>query len=247
MLLHGIGSAARSWVHQLDGLADAFRVVAWDAPGYSDSAPVAGHSPSPEDYVERLVVFLGALGISKAHLVGHSLGAVIAAKFAHLHPSRILTLTLASPSSGQARLPEKERARLRAGRLDDLKTLGPRGMAEKRGPRLVTESAPMAVREAVIETMAQVRPEGYRQAVEMLAAADTRGDLELLPSVMLVQFVYGAADVVTTPQSIRSLAAARPGAPVHEIADAGHAVYLEKPQAFNACLRHFAAGERSFA
>ena len=40
VLLHGIGSAARSFSAQLDGLASRWRVIAWDAPGYGQSEAI---------------------------------------------------------------------------------------------------------------------------------------------------------------------------------------------------------------
>jgi pimeloyl-ACP methyl ester carboxylesterase len=67
----------------------------------------------------------------------------------------------------------------------------------------------------------------------MLSGADTAGDLARLPDGMPVQIVYGDADVVTTPQSIKAVAAARPKAPQQVISGAGHALYLERPDRFN--------------
>ena len=46
VLLHGIGSNARSWTEQLAGLGELRRVVAWDAPGYGDSTAVAPPRPA---------------------------------------------------------------------------------------------------------------------------------------------------------------------------------------------------------
>jgi pimeloyl-ACP methyl ester carboxylesterase len=57
---------------------------------------------------------------------------------------------------------------------------------------------------------------------------------------MPVQIVYGDADVVTTPQSIAEVARSRPETPLRAIAGAGHAVYLEQPERFNAIVREWA-------
>ena len=45
VLLHGIGSAARAFDDQLAGLSDRLHVIAWDAPGYGGSTPLAPESP----------------------------------------------------------------------------------------------------------------------------------------------------------------------------------------------------------
>lgn len=141
VLLHGIGSAATSFRHQLEALSARFRVVAWDAPGYGASTPLALEHPDTSDYAAALDGWLGALGIDRCHLVGQSLGTLIAARFAAEEPRRVLSLTLAGVARGHGPLPPPERQRLLAQRLDDLTQLGPHGMAEKRGPRLLGPEA----------------------------------------------------------------------------------------------------------
>ncbi|MGQ0751226.1 MAG: alpha/beta fold hydrolase [Betaproteobacteria bacterium] len=239
VLLHGIGSAARSWKHQLRGLSDGFRVIAWDAPGYGGSSALTPDEPRADDYAAALAIFLRELGVERLHLVGHSLGCVIATRYARLNPARIVSLTLASIATGHAQLSAEERASLRAGRLDDLAALGPRGMAEKRGPRLVSSAADETTRRDVIETMAGVRPDGYRQAVWMLSNADTRADVREMPAQMRVHFIYGDADAITTPEQNQSVAHERPRASVHVLRGAGHALHLEQPEAFNDALLRF--------
>lgn len=242
VLLHGIGSAARSWRHQLQGLSHAFRVIAWDAPGYGGSSALTKDEPDAGDYAMALDSFVDALGIDRFHLVGHSLGSLMAARFARLHPERLLSLTLASIATGHARLPAEERERLRDSRLGDLAALGPRGMAEKRGPWLLGPHAAEEAKRAAIETMALVRPDGYAQAVQMLSAADTSSDVRALAPSLRVQIVYGDADLITTPAQNQGIARELPQAPVHVLAGAGHALYLEQPDAFNALLLALAHG-----
>jgi pimeloyl-ACP methyl ester carboxylesterase len=242
VLLHGIGSAARSWIRQL-ALAPALRVIAWDAPGYGGSTPLYRLEPDAEDYAAALDRFLEALRVERFHLVGHSLGCVIAARFARLNTQRVLSLTLASIATGHARLALEERERLREARLRDLAELGPRGMAEKRAPRLLSPGADEASVRAVAEIMAQVQVQGYRQAVHMLSGADTRKDVRRLPLSMRVQFIYGDQDVVTTPGQNLSVARERPHAAVHVLKGAGHALYVEQPAEFNALLVHFIESE----
>jgi pimeloyl-ACP methyl ester carboxylesterase len=73
----------------------------------------------------------------------------------------------------------------------------------------------------------------------MLSNADTRADVRALPPRMRVQFVYGDADIITTPEQNRSVASERPEASVHVLRGAGHAVYLEQPHAFNEAVLRF--------
>ena len=239
VLLHGVGSGGRSWQAQLAGLSGGSRVLAWDAPGYGSSSPLAPERPDADDYAARLKSLVDALKVDRFHLVGHSLGAITATRFARDYADRVLSLTLAGPSTGHARLSPQERDRLRDARLDDLGKLGPRGMAEQRGPRLVSPGASEQLKRAVIETMALIRPDGYRQAVALLSGADTRADIAQLAAGLPVQFIFGECDIIVPPAGTLALAKERPGAAVHMVAGAGHAMYLENPVAFNDLLLRF--------
>lgn len=245
VLLHGIGSAARSFEFQFDALSPNHRVIAWDAPGYGQSTCLERDWPEAEDYALALRDFLDGLGIGACHLLGHSLGSIMAARFAAHFPDRIKTLSLCSIAVGHAHLPAAERQRLLDQRLDDV-AAGARQMAEKRGPRLLAADARSAMLRRVVEAMSAVRADGYTQAARMLSTADAKADVARLPPDMPVQIVFGDADIVTPPKRNREVAALLPQASVQVIAGAGHLPYLEKPEAFNAVMAAFlAAGRRS--
>ena len=237
VLLHGIGSSAESWRDQLAGLADFRRVLAWDAPGYGASTPLPLERPTPADYADRLTLLLDALGLERIALAGHSLGALIAGAFAARRPGRIERLVLADAALGHGVHPAKPlppRIRLR---LDDLAALGPNEFARRRAPRLLSTTATTAQRKRVRETMARIDPSGYRQAVAILAQGDLHADVGLITAPTLV--LCGSEDTVTPPESNRALAAAIANARYVEIARAGHASYVERPDAFNCAMREF--------
>jgi pimeloyl-ACP methyl ester carboxylesterase len=239
VLLHGIGGGAQSFRRQLDGLSGDFRVLSWDAPGYRGSTLLAAAEPDAGDYARALGGWLAALGLGPVHLLGHSLGTLIAARFAADEPDRMLTLTLCGVARGYGPLPEAERAKRLAGRLDDLAALGPRGMAERRGPQLLGRDGTPAMLDAVVAAMAMVRPDGYRAAAHMLGAADIMTDIDRLPAGLPVQIIVGGNDRITPPAANRAVAERCRAAPCHEIAGAGHALYLEKPEEFNRLVRDF--------
>jgi pimeloyl-ACP methyl ester carboxylesterase len=241
VLLHGIGSGAASFRCQLETLSARFRVVAWDAPGYGGSTPLAAAQPDASLYAAALNVWLSALGIDRCHLVGQSLGTLIAARFAAEQPQQVLSLILVGIAKGHGRLPQSERQRLLAQRLDDLNRLGPSRMADKHGPRLLGPEATEAMRRTVIEIMARIRPEGYAQAAHMLSTGDVTADLARLPAGLPLQILVGEADVITPPAINLEIAAAMCAASVHVIPGAGHALYLEKPEEFNQLIEDFAA------
>lgn len=239
VLLHGIGSAARSFAAQLDDLSSRWRVIAWDAPGYggSDALPMA--HPTAADYAAALERFLDERGVSDVHLLGHSLGCLMAASFAARHPGRVRSLTLCSIAGGHAHLPEAERRKLLDQRLQDVATLGPSGMAEKRAPRLLGPAAPSEALPKLVDTMGSVRLDGYAQAARMLSTGDVIADIGRLPATIPGQVIFGDGDVITPPARNREIAERWPGAAVHVIAGAGHALYLEQPAAFNSLVTDF--------
>jgi pimeloyl-ACP methyl ester carboxylesterase len=243
VLLHGIGSNASAWAGQFAGLAGDRRIVAWNAPGYPGSDALPSPWPSARDYAAALIALLDHLGIRRCALVGHSLGAIVAAAVAFEAPSRIAALMLASPASGYSASPDSELPAPVAGRIADIETLGPRGLADKRAGRLLTERASVAARELVWRAMSEVTVDGYRQASRMLASADIKRDAARLTMPTIV--AWGSADVVTPPASCRAVADAVPasilGGRAVELPALGHGFATEDPAAFNAIVRQLLA------
>src|SRR5918995_3606795 len=101
VLLHGYVGDRRMWRPQMEGLADEFTVIAWDAPGYG------GSSDPPEDFslaqfADCLAAFVDALGLGRAHVVGLSFGGGLALELYRRHPELAMTLVLASAYAGWA-------------------------------------------------------------------------------------------------------------------------------------------------
>jgi pimeloyl-ACP methyl ester carboxylesterase len=237
VLLHGIGSGSGSWVRQLASLASQYRVIAWDAPGYGDSSPLAPPAPTAADYAAALADFLDALELPRVALVGHSLGAIMAAAFARRYPARVAKLVLASPAGGYGTADAAARERRLAERLQLMAELGPEGHAQARAPRLVAPEASAEAKALVLWNLAQLHPEGYAQAARMLAYADIKPDVAAYPHALLV--VCGTADTVTPEASCRAIAAAAPRGVYRAIAGAGHICYIEAPNRFGALVRKF--------
>jgi pimeloyl-ACP methyl ester carboxylesterase len=82
VLLHGIGANAMHWRFQFAGLADRFRVIAWNAPGYMLSDNLIADTPACRNYASALHDFLGALGIGRFDLLANSFGTRVAQWFA---------------------------------------------------------------------------------------------------------------------------------------------------------------------
>jgi pimeloyl-ACP methyl ester carboxylesterase len=232
LLLHGIGSNSRSFRHQLAGLSDAFDVCAWDAPGYGRSAdPEAPFSM--QDLADRAAELLDELAIERAHVLGVSMGGVIAQLVYHRHPERVLSLILCDTTSTASTRVKQ--------RLEALDRLGPRGMAEQRAPQLVSgPQAPEALIVELTDIMAEVRPAGYRAAAIALGSTHLTSLLSLIRVPTLI--IHGEHDAVVPVAAAHALAAAIPGARLVIIPSAGHVGNQEQPERFNAVVRGFLSG-----
>lgn len=239
VLLHGIGSGAASWLHCALALEHHGHVIAWDAPGYGDSTPLPQSAPLASDYAERLGELLAALQIERCVLVGHSLGALMAAAFAHgTGRTRVARLVLVGPARGYgAAGREAERAAMLAQRLDDLRTLGVSGIAARSPARMLTAQAGEAARDWVRWNTERLNPAGYTQAVQMLCADDIT---RYAPLAMPVEVHCGDADIVTPPAACRSVAESF-DAPFALIEGAGHACAIERPDAVAALIARAAS------
>ena len=237
VLLHGIGSASASWDAQLAWAQDRsdVGVLAWDAPGYGASTPVGPLKPQASDYAARLWAWLDALSCgSPVVLVGHSLGALIAASAAQAQPERVARLLLLSPARGYGDAPAAERERMVSGRLNNLQQLGPQGMAQARAAAMLSPQALPQWVEQVRQNMAAIDPAGYTQAVHLLAAGRLLHDVAGLTVPMAV--ASGEADTITTPAACDEVAAAA-RVQRQSLGPVGHACAIEAADAVIALLQ----------
>ena len=77
------------WRYQLASLADRFRLIAWNAPGYFLSDHLRAETPRARDYAEAVADLLTALQIDQIDVIANSFGTRVAQCFAYYHPGRI--------------------------------------------------------------------------------------------------------------------------------------------------------------
>jgi pimeloyl-ACP methyl ester carboxylesterase len=237
VLLHGIGSGSGSWLMQLEAAVrhtHRLGLLAWEAPGYGASTPVRPLAPLANDYAARLWNWLDTLGVRQPiTLVGHSLGALMAASAAVTQPSRVARLVLLAPAQGYGHANVSLRRQKLLDRLQALQTLGPQGMANKRSAAMLSSHAHAQQLAYVQHIMAQVNPSGYTQAAQMLSQGHIASDLKRCSAPIAI--ASGRADGITPMAGCQSLAADL-GLPWHDLGDVGHACPLEGAPQVNALL-----------
>lgn len=228
VFLHGVGSDKSVWIPQLAHFGRSRRAVAFDYPGYGDSAPAAAGT-TRDDFAAAILAGMDSLGIREAHICGLSLGGVIAIAIHAAAPGRCRSLVLADTFAvhpdGQAIYDRSAAASA------DL-----RAMAEARVDVLIAQPA---VRSEVVETMSRIDPAAYLIGAEAVWLADQRDRARDIKVPTLV--LCGAEDKVTPPSLSRELVELIPGSRYVEIARSGHLTNLEQPTEFNRIVEEFIA------
>ena len=96
VLLHGFTGSKENWLLLMRRLAKTHRVIAPDLPGWGESSRDAGADYGPSAQVERIALFLRALGEKPALVVGHSMGGQFTGLLAARHPDLVGPIVLMS-------------------------------------------------------------------------------------------------------------------------------------------------------
>ena len=242
VMLHGWAGSGRLWRFQ-EELADSFRLIIPDLRGHGRSiAPTEGFSL--DDLVNDIVTLFERLELIDAILLGWSLGSQIAiAAFPRLREwlaglilvgaTARFTATDDYPHGLQATEPRGMGLRLKrdfTGTMDDFF----RSMFAK--GELNPEQEGRIAREILAEGRLPA-PKAAHAALAILASTDLRERLPEIDRPVLI--IHGSADAVCPPGAARYLAERLPDARLVEIAGAGHAPSLSRPDQFNAILREF--------
>ena len=239
LLLHGALSDSRDWRRQMDSFGADFTVVAWDAPGCGgsdDLPPTYGL----DDFVDTLARFIGVLHRGRPHVLGLSLGGILAIALHGRHPDVARSLVLASAYAGWAgSLTPAEVQRRVQGVLRDLE----RNVDEVAREFVATLLPPDAPAPLVQEQLAMVhdaRPATTRTMVAMIAPLDLR---PVLPTIDVpVLLLHGDADVRAPTSVAEALHDQIRGSVLVTLAGVGHCGHVQAPDRWNRAVLDFLPG-----
>ena len=235
VLIHPAGLDLTYWDAQVAALKGGCDVVAFDLPGHGRS-PALGEGWTFELLNRTLLALLAEVGGGPAHLVGISVGGMIAQSFALAHPSRVASLALigtASEFPDAARTGMRERAaRLRAGGMGVVieetmkRWFTPETMRER--PDLIDRTT-----KTLLSDDAQTHAQLW-EAVSGLNLTARLAELDL-PTLILV----GDADPSCPPSAARLIQTRIRGARLAVLPATSHMAILESPGLINAHLTSF--------
>ncbi|MET0143523.1 MAG: alpha/beta hydrolase [Ilumatobacteraceae bacterium] len=234
VLLHGyVGDGGATWRDQLDGLADKYTVVAWDAPGAGGSADPP-ESFGMAGYADCLAGFIAALGLDRPHLVGLSFGGALALAAASRHPGIARSLVVVSGYAGWAGSLPPQTVEQRLAQAITLSERTPTDLVEALLPTMFSTAPDPESVGRFAESMRAFHPVGFR-AMARASAEDLR---DLLPGIDVpTLLVYGDHDVRAPLPVAEHLHRAISGSMLIVLPGVGHVCNLEAPQPFNDTVR----------
>ncbi len=183
-LVHGVGSTLESWDGVVGHMGEGYTILRYDLRGFGKSTKIKGRYEL-EHFVDDFATLLDHLGIEQCHLVGFSLGGLIAQGIAIRRPNRIDRLVLMSTIAGRT---EEERAGARE-RLRNLE----RGVAgdhfRKSLDRYFSPEFQKAHPEAITELEKRNKendPDCYAAAYRVITETDLADELHRIRSKTLV-------------------------------------------------------------
>lgn len=236
VLLHGWPSNSREWRAQLDGLADEFHVVAWDAPGAGQSSDPPEGFRLP-DWADVLAGFIQALGLQRVHVGGLSWGGGLALELYRRHPTMVRSLSLMGAYAGWAGSLAADTVDQRLQLMERNVQSPARDWAPALIRTLVADDAPEEITNELASIIAELHPAATTTALRAFATADLR---EVLPRIEVpTLMLYGERDERAPRAVWEPLHATIPGAELVLIPDVGHMVDMEAPDRVNDELRTF--------
>lgn len=242
VLLMGIGYDCSLWkLHQVPALSKRFQVILFDNRDAGQSSP-ARRGYTIADMADDVAGLLDALEVPRAHLLGLSMGSMIAQEFALRHGERVSRMVLTGPEAAPARSAfhpirawQWVKANDRAGAI----------FANEQFTWLFSAGF-LRNAAAVEQTLAflssnpnPVSPAAYARQADAYLGFDVLDRLGAIEAPTLV--IVGEQDLLTPPWTVREVADRIPGARFELITGDGasHVVPLERPEEFNRLVTEF--------
>ncbi len=233
LLLHGgWGDARQNWERIVPTLAQEYRIIAPDLPGFGQSKLLPDMQIAT--VLDWLKAFMDTLELEQVVIVGHAFGALFVRLFAAAHPQKARAIILVNGGSIPA-LPGFFRTLARVPMIGNLvygsmaKSVYSRGTMKRaiHNQEIITDE---------LVNMAAANATTFTHYLQMSAAYPIPSNqTPQVPTLLL----WGAEDTELTIGEARRIQTQIPGASLHEIEACGHIPQLEEPDVFAWQIRHF--------
>ncbi len=234
LLLHGLGSSTQDWALQLPVFAPHYQVVAVDVRGHGRSAHPPGPYSVPQ-FSADIIALMERLSIAPAHLLGLSMGGMIAFQTAVDRPDLLRSLTIVNSYPELVAQNWRERFTWYR-RLVIIRLLGMKRMGVYLGNQLFPQPEQAELRQLMAQRWAQNDQGAYLAATQALygwSIANRLGDIRC-PTLVIT------ADQDYTPVAHKEAYTAQiPGARLVVIPHSRHATPIDQPDRFNEVVLGF--------
>lgn len=235
LLIHPVGLDLTYWGSQIDVLCEHYDVVAFDLPGHgrSPGTPKDWSIPQAVTFVQQMVESTGS---PAAHIVGLSVGGIIAQAFAVAQPERVRSLTLIATAptfseTGREAM-RKRAANVRQGGMEAVL----QECLERWFTKPTTLRRPDLI-DRVTKTLLADDPEVHGAMWDMISAFEIVGDLHRISAPTLI--LTGDLDPSSPPSSAKLLHQKISGSELHIVPEFSHMLPLEAPSLVNDYLLRF--------
>ncbi len=228
LLLHGFGANKDNFTRVAKYLTPHFRVIIPDHAGFGESAKPPQADYGPRAQAERLRTFARALGVSKLHLGGNSMGGHIALTYAALYPNEVESLWLLSAAGVWSAPPSELRKRMTDTGENPLLVQDEDDFAQL--VAMVT-AKPLMIPRPFLDVVAQERIKNYaleERVFKQLAADSVEERIRGLAVPTLI--VWGQQDRVLHPGTAGILQMLLIKSEVVMMQGVGHVPMLEQPE-----------------
>ena len=224
IFLHGWGVSSEIFEPLFYYLKNDFEVYSLDLPGFGDS-PI--EKPLVlKDYAETVYEFLRKNKIENPIIVGHSFGGAVATKLAILHPESVSKLILVGASA--IRQPRRKMILIKKA-ADFIKPLMPKKLRKIILKLLKLDKTDYA----------QIESPELKETFRNVIGEDLKPYLPSIKSPTLI--IWGEKDAVTPLSEGKLIAETIPDAKLVVVKNAGHFLFLEKPDEFIKLIKEFAS------
>lgn len=235
-LLHGAYGDGRYFDDLTAFLAEqGYRTVAWDCPGYGDSAPV--DPPVIETFAEAARAMVRAEATATNVVMGHSMGGLIAPRVAVLEPGIDAVILSATSRGFVNRTPENQKKFLEE-RLAPIENgIDIQGYARPLLTQMMAPGAAGPLVDQVVDVVLSMNTETFRTSIKALAIYDGIPMLRALR--MPVLLIAGEVDPACTAEGMTRIHEMIADSELNVIPGVGHYGFAEKPDEFKAIVLDF--------
>jgi len=237
VLIHGLGSSTRDWELQVPAFARQFQVITLDLRGHGKSAKPSGPY-SLAMFAEDTARLIKELGAEPAHILGISLGGMVAFQLAIDYPDLVRSLILVNSTPEMVPRTLKEKTAIWQ-RLIIVQLMGMRKMGQVLGDRFLPRPDQVELREIFIERWAENDKSAYLEAMKAVIGWSV---LEKLGEISCPTLVIGSDGDYFPTRDKETYTKKIPGAELIIVKDSLHALPAEKPGEFNQMVIDFLLG-----